>query len=281
MKRQELFLIITPFFLSVVIIFGHYLFLVSQNPQAHSKPLITTKLVQSLKESELEPVPPQAPFPDSVVGVMHEIPTSRKQLQELLTLMRSQGANTLLLRVGMTLSPDGNIILPQAAETSEETILRWTKKTVSDAHKAELHTYVALMFVEEPLITDPGKFSNQLKQLIERWANMAQEYHVSFFQPGITLGHPSYLSLSHDKLAIFITEIEHATRELYTGRIGIGICCQPPSLATRGYNQLLLISNSGEPSTAIVNKARQDARRYNVEHIFLLELDTQRLSTIK
>jgi hypothetical protein len=280
MKREDILLISLPFLLSAIIVFGHYKFLVSQNPQAHSKPLITTKLIQSLSESELEPVSPQASFPNIVVGAMHEIPTSRSQLEQLLNLIESQKANTLLLRVGMKISSDGVLILPQAAESSEETLLSWTKKTVSEAHKVGLHSYVALMFIEEPLIADPSYFSTQLKQLIERWASLAQEYHVTFFDPGITLGHLSYHNLPQDNLQIFVTEIEHKTREIYTGRIGIGVCCRPSNISSRGYNQLLLISNSGNPSQTTVSKALLDAKRFGIEHIYLLELDTRRLSTI-
>lgn len=281
MKQQNFILITLPFVLSAILIFGHYRFLASQNPQAHSKPLITTVRIQSLNDSELAPIAPDAPFPQAVVGAMHQIPTSRSQLKSLLDLMISQKANTLLLRVGMIITPDGNLILPQGSESSEETLLRWAKKTISDAHKAGLHTYVALMFVEQPLITDTTRFSAQLKQLIERWASMAQEYHVTFFDPGITLGHLSYHSLPQENLQIFITEIERKTREIYSGRIGIGVCCRPSKIISRGYNQMLLISNVDKLPDAMIKKAFLDSVNYGVEHIFLLELDTQRLSTLK
>lgn len=281
LKREDLFLIVLPFFLTAVIISGHYRILISQNPQAHSRPLITTRVVQKLKDSELSPVPPAAPFPEPVAGAMHVIPTSRKQLSELLALTKSQKANTLLLRVGMKLSPDGNIILTEAAESSEETLLRWAKKAISDAHTAGIHTYIALMFVEEPQILNPDSFAAQIGSVIERWSSMAQEYHVSFFDPGIILGHPSYLTVPPQRLQQLVIEIERKTREAYSGRIGIGLCCKPTQISTRGYNQLLLISKSGSPSKAMLQKARQDARQDEIDHIFLLELDTQRLSSIK
>ena len=281
MKREELFLIAFPFLLSAAIIFGHHRILTSQNPQAHSRPLIPTRAVQKLKDSELTPVPQAEPFPESVAGAMHEIPTSRKQLSELLALINSQKANTVLLRVGMTLSPNGNIILTQAAESSEETLLRWTKKAVSDAHTAGIHTYIALMFVEEPQISNPDSFAAQLGSVIKRWSSMAQEYHVSFFDPGIILGHPSYLTVPKERLQQLVIEIERKTREAYTGRIGIGLCCKPTQISARGYNQLLIISKLGSPSEAMLQKARQDALRDEIEHIYLLELDTQRLSSIR
>lgn len=280
MNRDNLLLIGLPFLITALIIFGHYRFLAGQNPQAHSRPLITTARIESLKDSELQPASPASPFPKTVVGAMHEIPTSKKQLQELLTLLASQQANTLFLRVGMTVTEDGNIVLTQAAESSEETLLRWTKKTVSDAHRAGFHTYVAIMFVENPIIKDPARFSTQLKEVITRWANMAQEFQIAFFNPGVVLGQTSFMSLPQDRLQVFVTEIERHTRELYTGRLGIGYCCSTTPVVPRGYNQILIISTAGSATDELSAKAGLDARNYNIEHIFLLELDTQRLTTL-
>lgn len=50
---------------------------------------------------------------------------------------------------------------------------------------------------------------------------------------------------------------------------------------TRGYNQLLVISKSATPPEVLLTKALQDANRYGIEHVLLLELDTQRISTLK
>lgn len=279
MRKGDLLLIGLPFLLSAAIIWAHYSFLSRANPQAHSRPLITTRLVQTLRPSEIKPLPPQAPFPSPLLGILADIPTSRKELQDLLDRVKSEGANTLVLRVGMTLTADGNLILAQAAETSEETILTWTKKTVADAHAQGLHTYLVLMFVEGPAISDPARFAGQLKSSIERWANSAQEYFVTFFQPGITLGHPTYESLPPDKLQIFVTEIERQTREFYTGRLGIGLCCQGSLVKARGYNQLLVITEG--KSDELIKLAREQARRDGVEHIYLLDPATRRVSTIQ
>ena len=281
MKREDIFFIVVPIVLAGAVIFGHYHFLVSQNPQVHSRPLVTTSFVQSLHDSELTPAAPTTSLPRQVSGEMQDIPTSIGKLTELLNRIRAQGGNVLLLKIGMKLTPDGSIILSQGAESSQELLLRWTKKTVSEAHKQGLHTYVALMFIEQSQVADPGKFSSQLKELIARWGNMAQEYHVSYFLPGIVLGQFNYNSLPQENLQVFVTEIERAARETYTGLLGIGLCCSSSAIAPSGYNQLLIITDIGAPDPVLIMKARADAKRYGIEYIFILDQNSQRLSSIE
>lgn len=280
MNKKDIFLIVTPFFLASLFIFGHYRFLATQNPQAHQRPIITTNRVQTLKDSELIPIPPQAPFPNQLVGVMHEVPTSKKQLTELIELITSQQANTLFIKVGLILTADGNIIIKQAAESSEDTILRWTKKTIRDAHQAGIHTYLSLVFIEEQPISDIVKFADQLSSLVERWAAMAQEYYVTFFDPGLTLGYPVFNKIPPEQLKTLIVKMERKTREIYTGRIGIGYCCGPQTTYARGYNQIVIITRSADQQNELTKQAEFDAKSYQVEHIYLLDLDTQRLTTI-
>jgi len=280
-NRQDVLLIALPFILSAAIIFGHYHLLVTQNPQAHSKSLITATSYQSLKDSELGPIAPQAPFPKSIVGVVSDVPTTKQTLAQLLGDVKAKNANTLVIRIGIYLSPDQNLILTQAEETSEDYLLRWTKKTVSDAHQAGIYTYLMFTPKDDMRITDIGRFASQLQSMLERWGNVMQEYSVAFLDPGIIIGHPSIQQVSPEYQQLLVKTVEQKIRTMYTGRIGLGVCCSPPTISSQGYNQLVLITQSGDIPKNIQQKTLQDARRYNVEHIFELDLSTNLLTQIQ
>lgn len=280
MKRNDIILILLPFVLSGVIIFGHFYYLNQQNPQAHSRPLITRNRVESIDAQGLVPIPPPD-FPKELVGVVQEIPTNRKQLSELLSLAESQGANTLLFTLGMTIDNSGDLIIPKAIESSEEMLVRWTKKSASQAHERGFHTYLIFLFIEEPTIEDIEKFQVQFEGYIKRWASMAEEYHIALFDPGIVLGHYTFNSLESDELTRLLTNVERTTRKYYTGRIGIGMCCKTTNIVPRGYNQILLISRSGQINDVIIQNAQVLSKKGKVEHIFQVNLQSQRLNTLK
>lgn len=280
MKRDDILLITIPFLLSAVIIFGHYFILSKQNPQVHSKPLITREYVEMIDTTNLKAVsPPQ--LPKQIIGVVHELPANNKQLKELFNLATQEQVNALILTLGLTIDAENNLIIPKAIESSEEMLLRWTKKTISEAHQLGLHTYLVFLFIEEPVINDLDSFKNQYAALIKRWASLAEEYHISFFNPGITIGHGTFRSLVKKDMQQLLTLIEQTIRKFYTGRIGIGLCCQTIDVSPRGYNQILVISSQGTISEEIKKQVLNVAAQSSVEHVFFLDLDRQRLTTLK
>jgi hypothetical protein len=279
-KQEDFILVILPFLFSGIIIFGHFIYLSHQNPQAHSRPLITRNRIEHLKSSELIPIAaPQ--FPNQLVGAMHNLPTNKKNLRDLLALLKSQNVNTLLLTLGITLDDQGTIIIAKDLYTSEETLIRWAKKTVSDAHQNGFQSYLAFMFTEEQDIEDLDRFKAQFFSLIKKWSSFSEEYHIPMFNPGITIGHSTFDSLGDEGLMQLITQTEKTTRKYYTGRIGIGICCRPSELIPRGYNQILLTSSSADISQEFKQQSLLASNKGNVEHVFLLDLESQRLSTLK
>ena len=281
MNRQEILLTAFPFILSALLIFGHYGLLVTQNPQAHSMPLIPALLIQTLKDSELVPVAPLAPFPKTIVGYVSDVPTTKQQLAKVLGDVKANQANTLVLRIDLSLTKDGNLIVIHAAETSEEYILRWAKKTVRDAHEKGIYTYLIFMPKDGTEIADIGGFADQLQSLLERWAPAAEEHHVAFLDPGIILGHDSLRKVPPEYQQLLVKTIEQKIRAMYTGRIGLGVCCVPPTVSSQGHNQLVLIAQTGDVPKNIELKTLQDAKRYHVEHVFSLDLATNRLTQLK
>jgi len=186
-----------------------------------------------------------------------------------------------MIPIGLKLDQQGNLVFAQALESSEEMLGRWCKKTASDLHSRGLHVYLSLMLIENPQIENWDKFKKDLFSLIEKWGSIAQEYHISFFDPGITLGQSSFQSLAQEDLQSLVIAAERKTREVYTGRIGIGICCQISEVSPRGYNQIVLLSSGGKVDPLLADKAKQDAKANNVEKIFFLDLKGNRLSSIE
>ncbi len=277
-NKDDLLFIFFPFVLAGAIIFGHYRLLFENNPEAHIAPASSQSLVQLIENKDLVPVTISTPIPQKIISIAQEIPTSDKQLTELMSQAESQGANTILLFVGLAIDLDGNVYMPKADASSEEMLIRWTKKTVSEAHKYGLHTYVALTIVEEPKIQNINTFMKQVSGYIDRWSSMAHEYHVSFFDPGLIVGHPTYRSLSQADQNLLGVFFERKTRETYTGRIGVQVCCGASSLLPGGYNHLLLITRSGNVEYS--QEALDLLKKPGIEYIFLLDLEHQRMTSL-
>lgn len=280
MKREDLILVIAPFLISGLIIFGHYQFLINQNPDAHSRPLITRNRVQQISSEDLRPISPDTPLPKNISGITSEIPTNNNQLQELFTKLKTQDNNTLALIIGITIDANGDLIIPKALESSEEMLIRWTKKTVSEAHQAGYHTYLSFTMVEEPAIKDYEKFIKQLGAYIERWTSFAQEYYVAFFDPGIIIGHPTFEALSKEQRNNLVSFGEQKTRETFTGRIGIGVCCKEVDIDPHGYNHILILSRSETLNQKTKDKFISLAKRSGVERVFVLDIEDQSLLTL-
>ena len=280
MNKDDLIFIILPFFISAVIIFGHYQFLQSQNPQAHSSPTISKTYVQSISAEDLSPISPLTPLPKKIIGIASEIPTNSTQLSNLLNSLKSNQANTLILILGITIDSDGDLIFPKALESSEEMLIRWTKKTASEAHKQDFHTYISLTIIGEPEIKDFNKYSLQLGNFIQRWSTIAQEYFVSFFDPGLIVGHPTYNSIDQEQFKELLVMIERQTRRSFTRSIGINLCCDEENVNPTGYNHILILSRGEGLSAETKTKIIQTANSYNLEHVFLLNVDASQLSTI-
>src|SRR4030042_2177542 len=195
MNKEDLILFGMPFILAASLIFGHYKLLVGTNPNAHSRPLITFSTIQSVDEKDLIPVSPATPLPQEIIGVVEEIPTNEKTLSEIVTSLKSQKTNTLIIRIGMKINSVGKLIITRSEEVEENLLIRWLKKTTSEVHANGFHTYLLLNLEEDPAIVNYETFQEDLEKIVSLLSDVSQQFYVSFFDPGLIVGSQSYTSL--------------------------------------------------------------------------------------
>lgn len=233
-KKQDLIFIAFPFVLTFVFLYLGYQLLMNQNTEASIEMPQDQKNVEILSDGDIEVVRPQVGAPERIEGPIITLPQNKAQLANVLKTAIDTSATVIYFSVPYTLKDDGTLELTGVHNSSKENILRWAKKSVSDAHKNNLQVVLALTLNATTTISDPVAFSQKYSEEIETWAVLASEYSVGYFSTGITSGHPVYSKLTPTQMAQLSRTVFLAVREKFTGIVGLGLCCsaepvRPPS----------------------------------------------------
>lgn len=232
MTKQDLLFIAFPFLLTAILILIGYQILVSTTPEASiTLPETQQTLVEIIEDGNIERITPQAARPSVINGRIVSLPQNQELLDQAIDQTTAAGANTLYLSLAVTLNPDHTLQLTDQDNSSEENLIRWAKTTISAAHQNGLHVILAPTINASQTISDPVVFMQNFTEFLTTWSGLATEYGVTFFSPGVTLGHPLYSQLTDTQRATLLQQTERSIRAKYSGLLGINICCTitPPT----------------------------------------------------
>jgi hypothetical protein len=280
MKKEDITLLLIPFLMSALIIFGHYRLLVGTNPNAHSRPLIGYSTVQSLDEKDLTPQAPTTTLPKEPIGIMSEIPTNSKALTDIKDRLSSNASNILILRVGIKINSLGKLIVTRTEEVEDKTLIRWLKKTASEIQAKGYHIYLLFNLEEDPIIQDFDAFLKDYSEILATWSDVAQQYFISFLDPGLFIGSQSYESLPNEIKEQLKKSSEQIIRKYYTGRIGIEMCCNVVETNTAGYNYLSVLSVNENLDPKYQQQLLSIIKKNKLEYLFYINTKNNTIKTI-
>lgn len=262
-SRQDLVFLLSPFLLTAVLVVVGYRILVSTTPEASIFVPEMEAPVEILTDGNIEPVTPSTALPDLVVGRIQPLPERQVELDTRLNQAKDGKDTMVYLSIPLTLRADGSVVLNNADRSSEENIIRWTKTTINAFHRQGYHVTLALTLNAETTVTDPATFVAAYGPFLTRFAAIASEYAVNYFGTGLTVGHPMYSSLTAEEANQILVTLGRQARKTYSGRLGVGLCCQTQvSPALGDYSFATLIGTPEVPETALTPLAESLATQF-------------------
>lgn len=281
MKRQDLVFILSPFLLTSILIVLGYQILIGNTPEGRLTLPPESTNIEILQDGNVKVVTPTTELPLELSMAIHPIPNNTPQLDQLMTLSTQAGATGIYFTLPVTVNSDNTLELTDADKSSEENIIRWAKRSISLAHQNGLHVTLAVTLNATSTINDYQTFSQSLNTLIPKWASLATEYGVSFFSPGITLGHPLYSELTSVQVSQLLSSTQRSIRQEYNGRIGVGLCCQlETNINPGGYNFITIIPTPEITFDDLQLPATNLAAIQNMLHLFHYDRIGQRVITM-
>ena len=242
MNKQDLIFILSPFILTGIFIVLGYNILVSQTPEASITIPETEETYAEILEEDISPTKAQIPAIDSVKGYIQPVPQAQQLLDTAIATAKANDINTIYFTIPVKLTADMNLELSEKDSSSEENIIRWTKKSINTAHEAGYQTWLAMTINASQTVSDPVTFANNYNEFIATWAGLATEYNVHAFVPGITISHPLYGELTPEEMNTFLTTAERSIRRKFSGILAVNICCTTEIPAnTAGFNAITII----------------------------------------
>jgi len=269
LSKNNLVIITIPFVLTGLLIIVGYQLLTAGTPEAKVTIPQQSSQIEILTEDITDIIQPTNPTPKQIIAKIQTVPDNRAQLAEAINTALNTSANTIYLSLPVNVGADSSLVLANVDASSEENISRWVKKTANTAHQNGLHVILALTLNASTVINSPDSFAQNYQSFVVKWAKLATEFGISFLNSGITVGHPVYSNLSALQFNQLLKASEHSLRQYYTGKIGVGICCNLNSQATpSGFNFVVIIPTDNVPASLILPTASQTAAAYQMTHIF-------------
>lgn len=217
--------VILPFVLTGLFIVVGYQILIQNTPEARINPLPDQETVELLEENDVVTITPQNERPVDLAGPIVTLPQTEAELEVALDQAQQTQASVIFLSVPVRLEADNSFVLEKVELSNEENLKRWAKLTISAAHQRGLHVILAMSLNASMTVKDPATFAVSYSSFVSEWASLANEYAVSFFIPGVTVGHPLYSEIDTENIDKILGTIQRKVREVYFGKFGLGLCC--------------------------------------------------------
>jgi len=280
-SRTDLTLIATPFILTALLVVIGYNILIKSTPEARINPPKPLEKAQILTNTTFPQTPPQSPVPDNPNMLIATNPDAQHELDDLLKNAQEAGVDTIYLVIPIKVSEDEPFQLSQAIDSNHQNVLAWVKKNVSTLHGAGYHVTLAPTLNATTTIINPVDFMAQYRQLFLDLAGIANEFSVSFFYTGITVGHPVYSALPDLGRQYILTQINQTLKPVFTGNTGVGYCCNlEPKVTLVGQQFLMLIPTPENPLDSLMPQAQIYRQNHELKFLFTYDRDQSRVNTL-
>lgn len=225
MKKEDLLLVLTPFVLTALFLVVGYNILIQSTPEARVNLAANQNVVEFLDSKDVEPILPKSAFPDEPHGPIVTIPQNQASLKEIIEQADREQATVIYLIIPVQIEADDSLKLIGADSSNEQNLMNWSKKLIATAHQEGYQVITAVTFNATQTITNAQTFALTYSNFIEEWASMFNNYGVSSFTIGISLGHPLYSQISETDMSKLVATVVKKIESKYAGRLGINVCC--------------------------------------------------------
>lgn len=281
-SKEDLGIVTFPFILTALLVVMGYQILIKQTPEARISIPKADTTVEIIRSGDSGPIPAPPESANGVQMVIANLPQNSSQLSTLIDRAKTNGANAVYLSLPITMSADHSLKVDFVDQSSQDNVDKWLRKTTIELHKAGLRTLVAFTINSSTTVSDfPTFYKNYMELMKSDWIKTIAAYNVSFFFPGITMGHPLYTELTPAQMRELVVRTNQTLRTNYQGEIGIGLCCRSeiPTNYLFGYNFALVIPNQDAVATVLSPIAEKLKTTHNFSHTFYYKRDNMTATT--
>jgi len=262
-KKEDVFFLLSPFVLTGLFIVFGYNVLIAQTPEARVNPPAGNE-VELLDSSDVSLVTSQVNLGETFEGPIVSVPRNSAQLENFIKGALETDASVVYISIPVVIKSDSQFLLMNVEDSSQENVVRWIKKTISTIHENNLNAVLSMTLNASTTIQDPAVFAISYSDFLEDWSSIANEYGVSIFNTGLTVGHPLYSQIAEEDMKRVISTVQKRIRATYAGNLGINLCCiSELDYSLSSFNYLNVISTPEYPFVdlqAIVKDLTKDGR---------------------
>lgn len=271
-------LIIIPFALSAAFITFGYTILAATTPEARVAPNIHQAQAEIITEDDYQHTAPNVPRPEVIKPYYAQLPEMQLKLDQIIENAQEAQANTIYFSMPVTIKDDHTVEPTTVHQTSIENLTRWVKKSISTAHQNDLHAVFALNYNASTTISDYNLFQTNLSEFLHHWAVEVNQVSVSYFNLGLTIGHPIFSNLPESQVNSLLANAQQTVRRDYVGQLGVNFCCQANSqVSPKGFTFLVAIPTPEFDQSALIPQIQTFQANNSISQIFFFDRESKQL----